>query len=230
MRRRGRQDPGAAGRAVRHRPAPRAVGRLGRSRPSRRRWPSATSSSARSSRSARTSTDVPVGDRVSGEGHIVCGNCRNCRAGRRHLCISTVGRRRQPRRRLRRLRRHPRDQRLGAARRPRPRPRGASSTRSATRRTPRCSGRWSARTCSSPAPGRSGSWRRRSRGTPGARHVVRHRRLATTGWRSPRQAGADLVDQRLARRARRRPGASSACGGLRHRARDVRAPRRRSRT
>ena len=31
---------------------------------------------------------VSVGDRVSGEGHIVCGNCRNCRAGRRHLCIN----------------------------------------------------------------------------------------------------------------------------------------------
>src|SRR5207247_1503928 len=27
-----------------------------------------------------------VGDRVSGEGHITCGFCRNCRAGRRHLC------------------------------------------------------------------------------------------------------------------------------------------------
>ncbi len=34
---------------------------------------------------------VAVGDRVSGEGHIVCGTCRNCRAGRRHLCINTVG-------------------------------------------------------------------------------------------------------------------------------------------
>ena len=27
-----------------------------------------------------------IGDRVSGEGHITCGHCRNCRAGRRHLC------------------------------------------------------------------------------------------------------------------------------------------------
>jgi threonine 3-dehydrogenase len=33
--------------------------------------------------------DVRVGDQVSGEGHIVCGTCRNCRAGRRHLCIRT---------------------------------------------------------------------------------------------------------------------------------------------
>jgi threonine 3-dehydrogenase len=31
------------------------------------------------------------GDRVSGEGHITCGHCRNCRAGRRHLCMNTVG-------------------------------------------------------------------------------------------------------------------------------------------
>ncbi|MCH8553229.1 MAG: L-threonine 3-dehydrogenase [Natronospirillum sp.] len=32
-----------------------------------------------------------VGDRVSGEGHITCGHCRNCRAGRRHLCRNTIG-------------------------------------------------------------------------------------------------------------------------------------------
>src|ERR1035437_630701 len=32
-----------------------------------------------------------VGDRVSGEGHITCGHCRNCRAGRRHLCRNTFG-------------------------------------------------------------------------------------------------------------------------------------------
>jgi threonine 3-dehydrogenase len=32
-----------------------------------------------------------VGDRVSGEGHIVCGHCRNCRAGKRHLCPNTKG-------------------------------------------------------------------------------------------------------------------------------------------
>jgi threonine 3-dehydrogenase len=33
--------------------------------------------------------DVRPGDRVSGEGHVVCGVCRNCRAGRRQLCIRT---------------------------------------------------------------------------------------------------------------------------------------------
>ncbi|MEJ7137131.1 L-threonine 3-dehydrogenase [Amphibiibacter pelophylacis] len=32
-----------------------------------------------------------LGDRVSGEGHITCGFCRNCRAGRRHLCRNTQG-------------------------------------------------------------------------------------------------------------------------------------------
>ena len=32
-----------------------------------------------------------IGERVSGEGHIVCGTCRNCRAGRGHLCRNTMG-------------------------------------------------------------------------------------------------------------------------------------------
>lgn len=36
-------------------------------------------------------TGYKVGDRVSGEGHITCGHCRNCRAGKRHLCRNTVG-------------------------------------------------------------------------------------------------------------------------------------------
>ena len=36
-------------------------------------------------------TDFHVGDVVSGEGHVVCGRCRNCLAGRRHLCKDTRG-------------------------------------------------------------------------------------------------------------------------------------------
>ena len=36
-------------------------------------------------------TSVKPGDRVSGEGHIMCGVCRNCRAGRGHLCKDTRG-------------------------------------------------------------------------------------------------------------------------------------------
>jgi len=35
--------------------------------------------------------DFKPGDIVSGEGHLVCGRCRNCLAGRRHLCMSTSG-------------------------------------------------------------------------------------------------------------------------------------------
>ena len=35
--------------------------------------------------------DFSKGDLVSGEGHIVCGHCRNCLAGRRHLCMNTSG-------------------------------------------------------------------------------------------------------------------------------------------
>ena len=35
--------------------------------------------------------DIAVGDIVSGEGHVVCGRCRHCRAGRWHLCANTVG-------------------------------------------------------------------------------------------------------------------------------------------
>ncbi|MGW8321242.1 MAG: zinc-dependent alcohol dehydrogenase, partial [Thermodesulfobacteriota bacterium] len=32
-----------------------------------------------------------VGDRVTGEGHVTCGICRNCRAGKRHLCDKAIG-------------------------------------------------------------------------------------------------------------------------------------------
>jgi threonine 3-dehydrogenase len=35
--------------------------------------------------------DLRIGDLVSAEGHIVCGRCRHCRAGRRHLCANTIG-------------------------------------------------------------------------------------------------------------------------------------------
>jgi threonine 3-dehydrogenase len=35
--------------------------------------------------------DFHPGDLVSGEGHVVCGRCRHCLAGRRHLCANTIG-------------------------------------------------------------------------------------------------------------------------------------------
>ena len=36
-------------------------------------------------------SDFRRGDRVGGEGHVVCGRCRNCMAGRRHLCAYSIG-------------------------------------------------------------------------------------------------------------------------------------------
>jgi len=36
-------------------------------------------------------TDFHAGDVVSGEGHVVCGRCRNCMAGKRHLCADSKG-------------------------------------------------------------------------------------------------------------------------------------------
>jgi threonine 3-dehydrogenase len=35
--------------------------------------------------------DFGAGDLVSGEGHVVCGRCRHCLAGRRHLCANSIG-------------------------------------------------------------------------------------------------------------------------------------------
>lgn len=36
-------------------------------------------------------TGFEVGERVTGEGHIACGHCRNCRRGRKHVCENTIG-------------------------------------------------------------------------------------------------------------------------------------------
>lgn len=36
-------------------------------------------------------SDFKIGDRVTGEGHIACGRCRNCRRGRKHICENTIG-------------------------------------------------------------------------------------------------------------------------------------------
>lgn len=35
--------------------------------------------------------EFKAGDRVTGEGHIACGHCRNCRRGRQHICETTIG-------------------------------------------------------------------------------------------------------------------------------------------
>jgi len=36
-------------------------------------------------------SEFKEGDRVTGEGHIACGHCRNCRRGRQHICETTIG-------------------------------------------------------------------------------------------------------------------------------------------
>jgi len=36
-------------------------------------------------------SEFKIGERVTGEGHISCGHCRNCRRGRQHICETTVG-------------------------------------------------------------------------------------------------------------------------------------------
>ena len=117
-------------------------------------------------------TEYKVGQRVSGEGHIVCGHCRNCRAGQRASLPQHAGRRRQPAGRLRRI--SVRSRSTMSCRSPTTCPTRSprSSIRSAMPCTPRCPSTWSARTCWSPAPGRSASWARWSRKCVGARKVV----------------------------------------------------------
>ncbi|HPT22393.1 MAG TPA: L-threonine 3-dehydrogenase [Bacteroidales bacterium] len=36
-------------------------------------------------------TNLKIGERVTGEGHVACGHCRNCRRGKEHVCENTVG-------------------------------------------------------------------------------------------------------------------------------------------
>ena len=55
------------------------------------RWWSATSSSGEIVEVGSNVNDFHPGEIVSGEGHVVCGRCRNCLAGRRHLCKDTKG-------------------------------------------------------------------------------------------------------------------------------------------
>ena len=64
--------------------------------------------------------DFFPGDIVSGEGHVVCGRCRNCLAGRRHLCADTQGVGVNRARRLRRIHRAAHDQHLAPSPRHRP--------------------------------------------------------------------------------------------------------------
>ena len=143
-------------------------------------------------------TEYKVGQRVSGEGHIVCGHCRNCRAGRGHLCRNTLGVgvnrpgsfgeylahpaaqcRADPRRHSRRDRRDLRSARQCGAHR------AVAST-------------WSARTCWSPAPGRSASWARWSR-SASARARSSSPTSTRCGWRSPRSSASSTSSMRRRR-------------------------------
>ena len=81
------------------------TGTSGRRRPSPCRWPSGHEFCGEIVEVGSEVRGFKPGDRVSGEGHITCGHCRNCRAGRRHLCRNTRRRRRQPPGLLRRVRR-----------------------------------------------------------------------------------------------------------------------------
>jgi threonine 3-dehydrogenase len=85
-----RPDQAREDRHLRHRPAHLPVGRVepahDQARPGHRpriRRPHR--------RARRRRAGYDIGQRVSAEGHIVCGHCRNCRAGRQHLCPNTVG-------------------------------------------------------------------------------------------------------------------------------------------
>ena len=117
-------------------------------------------------------TRFKPGERVSGEGHIVCGFCRNCRAGRGHLCRNTLGVGVHRPGSLRRVPLHSRAQRRGDPRRHPRRDRGdLRPVRQRRAHGAQLRPAW-ARTCWSPAPGRSASWARWSPSAPGARKVV----------------------------------------------------------
>jgi len=126
---------------------------------------------------------LEIGQLVSGEGHIVCGQCRNCRAGRRHLCVRTQGIGVQldgafadyvaiPASNAW-VHRHPIDMDVAAIFDPF----GNASTR-------RCSSPASARTSSSAGPAPSGSWPRWWRATP-AHGSSSSPTFLTSGSRSP---------------------------------------------
>ena len=82
-------------------------------------------------------TGYEVGERVTGEGHIVCGHCRRCRAGQRHLCKETIGVGVNRPGVVRRVPLRCRRATCSGCRRQSPTRSPRSSTRTATRRTPR---------------------------------------------------------------------------------------------
>ena len=174
-------------------------------------------------------TAVSVGRPASGEGHIVCGTCRNCRAGRRHLCIHTISVGVNRDGAFADYVVDPRGQRLGAAATTSTPTSAPSSTRSATPSTPRCSFPLVGEDVLITGAGPIGVMAAAIARHAGARYVVV---TDVSDYRLDlaRQAGRRPGDQRLAHQRRRRPAPPRHAGGLRHRPGDVAAARRPWRT
>ena len=174
----------AAGRPVRHRPAPRAVGRLGRLDGAPRRWSSGTSSSARSSRSARTSPRCRSGRRPPARGTSsaapaatagpVGASCASAPAASASTATAPSPTTSSSRPRNVWVQPDDLDPDLGAVFDPL-----GNAVHTALQLPDRRRGRRS-----SPAPGRSGSWRRRSPATS-APATSSSPTSATTAWTSP---------------------------------------------
>ncbi len=216
-----REDPGAAHRHLRHRPAHREVGRLGRVDDRRAAHPRARvlrrGRRGRRARARRRRRRPRVGRGAHRLRHVPQLPRRAPPDVHPH-----PGRRRAPRRRVRRVRRASPARTCGCTTRPST-PRSArSSTRSATPCTPPSRSRSSAKTCSSPAAGPSASWP--IVGRPARRRPL-HRRvgcLAARGSSSRSRMGADAaVDVSSERIADVQPRARHA-RGLRRRLRDER--------
>ena len=132
----------------------------------------------------------------------MCGRCRHCLAGRRHLCAHAIGLGVEPRRGVRRVRRAADDQRLAPLARASTRRSPRSSTRSATRSTPRSRSRSWARTCSSRGAGPIGLMAIAVVRHAGARFIVVVRSRTPTAARSPsgwaRRVAVDPTERDLA--------------------------------
>ena len=86
-----RPDPRPQDRDLRHGPPHRVVGRRGPRGRSSRRSIVGHEFVGEIVEVGSNVADFGPGDLVSGEGHVVCGRCRHCLAGRRHLCANTIG-------------------------------------------------------------------------------------------------------------------------------------------
>ena len=86
-----RPDPRPQDRHLRHGPAHRVVGSRGRRQTIKPPLVVGHEFVGEIVEVGSNVADFQPGDLVSGEGHVVCGRCRHCLAGRRHLCANTIG-------------------------------------------------------------------------------------------------------------------------------------------